>query len=147
MFISRDVGRGIPGQGCKRRPVSLLSILWSIDLVAVGAMLGFILMNRVLVHQMAVYGEARMVQVSVILDLMDDILPYLAGSMLAVSLLSLAVLVVVLLSRPMSPMMRTVAWAALCTLVVLSGIWVFAGRRGQATTVPMLTPTATPTAP
>lgn len=131
MFITRDTGRDIKPVTRERSRLPLRRLLWMLDLLAIGALVGLVAANRIVVHQIAAYGEGRMVQVSVLLDLLDDFLPYLAGSMVAVSLLSLAALTATIVTRSVTRRVRATAIALLAAVVILSSLWWSVGRRSD----------------
>ena len=67
----------------------LLAALLVADALALGGLTGMVVVNRLLTTQRDIYGEANMTAASVVLDLMDDVLPYTVGFGLAFLALTL----------------------------------------------------------
>lgn len=124
---------------CPRR-VSMLSVLVMLDVFALGGLVAFALVNRLLSNQLAIYAVYSMDAASTILDLMDDLLPYYVaciGGLLALLLITLGVWA----------WQRTDSWllrygiAMLVLTVLVVGGWALLARSEGAESVPPSTPT------
>lgn len=148
MFLSRTVGRAIPAETAEKKPPVVAYVLTALDLLVIGMLIGFIIVARLSVLQADVYGEERMVQVSVILDFMDDLLPYHAFTITAVVVLTALTLAAWLLSGVGSRLLRILAGLLLIICLVFGAIFLGLGSRSSVSSVPqMLTPTPQVTVP
>ena len=131
-----DQGRGHPA-------ALVLRGLLVLTAFTLGGLVAMVIVNRLLVAQLAVYGEAHMAAGSAMLDFMDDILPYLAGYMVGFALLAAATLAVWIWTQLRVPYRRYgMALPALVLVVVV--VWLVGGRSTAVTSVPMMTPTPVP---
>jgi hypothetical protein len=122
----------------------VVKILSTLMLLALGIFIGMLITNRLIVAQLDVYGEANMAATSVMLDFMDDILPYLAVSMIASLALAPITLAAWTWSRPMPRGLRLTALALVAALVIFGAVTVGLGRSAPVTSVPPMTPTPLP---
>lgn len=143
MLIPSTAGRPVPVErregGSLMPAVSML--LTALALVAVGIAIGLIVGNRLLVTQREAYGESNMSTTSVVLDLMDDFLPYLAWTITAALALMLLAVTSWLFTRTQSPTVRYALVGLLGLLLLLVAIWLGLGRRTDSAPLPMITPT------
>jgi hypothetical protein len=123
----------------------ILPVLVMIDGFALGGLVALALVHRLLSFQLAVYAPHSMDAASVILDLMDDLLPYhvaCVGGLVALLLITLGVWA----------WQRTDSWllrygiAMLILTVLAVGGWALLSRGVGAESVPPLTPTPPPAA-
>jgi hypothetical protein len=111
-----------------------------LDVFVLGGLVALVLVHRLLSFQLAVYAVHSMDAASVVLDLMDDLLPYYVaciGSLLALALITLGVWAC----------QRTDSWlarygiAVVVLTVLVLGAWALLSRGAGAESVPALTPT------
>jgi hypothetical protein len=123
-----------------RRHLPILSVLVVLDVFVLGGLVTLALVNRLLSNQLAIYAVHSMDAASVILDFMDNLLPYYVvaiGGLLALVLITLGVWA----------WQRTDSWlmrygiAVLVLTVLVAGAWALLSRGAGVDPVPPLTPT------
>lgn len=149
MLIPRSAGRPIPAENDEASfvPRGVPIALTTLALLAAGIVIGLILGNHVLVTQRGIYGEANMSATSVVLDLLDDLLPYLVWSITGTVLLTVLAVASWLLAVVRSPALRHGFVALLVLLTVAAAIWFGLGRRTTQGPVRMVTPTPVASVP
>ena len=121
----------------------ILRILLILNVFTFGGLVAMIIVNRLLVAQLTIYGETYMVAASAILDFMDDILPYLAAYIGGFLILTFATISVWLWTKVQIRYPRY-GVAFLVLVFVIMVIWLLAGQSSYVASVPMMAPTSIP---
>ena len=121
-----------------------LRVLVALDLVILGGLAALLIVNRLLIAQLDVYeAYGLMSSGSVVLDFMDDMLPYLAIAGSSFLLLVFATISVWLWGHSRARMPRYGVVLLLLVIGVMIA-WTFVGRSDNVVSVPMMTPTPVP---
>lgn len=119
---------------------TIFLVVLALDFFVLGGFVALLTVNRLLNIQLDIYVQ-HMDVASVIIDFMDDLLPYHILYYGAMSILAVLTVVAWAWSRPQSRVLRYAVVALLLILVAISA-WLFLGRSKTITSVPpMVTPT------
>ena len=119
---------------------TIFLMVLAIDFFVLGGFVALLVVSRLLNIQLDIYVQ-HMDAASVIIDFMDDLLPYHVLYYEAMSVLAVLTVVAWAWWRPQSRILRYAAVALLFILVATSA-WLFLGRSETITSVPpMVTPT------
>jgi len=124
----------------RQRRLPILSVLATLNVFVLGGLVALVLVNRQLSHQLAVYAPFSMDAASVILDLMDDLIPYYVvcmGGLLALVLITFGVWA----WQSTDSWLLRYSVAILVLTVLVVGAWALLSRGEGAESVPPLTPT------
>jgi hypothetical protein len=108
-----------------------------------GGLVSMFTVNRLLVTQLAIYGETHMAAASAIINFLDDIAPYLGAYILSSLVMTLATVVVWLWGKVQFHN-RWFRVALLALVMVIVVVWVISGQKTDISSVPMMTPTPIP---
>ena len=112
----------------------------ALDFFVLGGLVALLIVNRMLNIQLDIYAQ-NINAASVLIDFMDDLLPYHIFYYGVMSILAVLTVVAWAWSRPQSRVLRYAAVALLFILVAISA-WLFLGRSETITSFPpMITPT------
>lgn len=135
-------------------PPAAVKVLVILTLLTTGIFIGMVITNQLIQAQIDVYGEANIAATSVMLDFMDDLLPYLASAMVGSLLLAPLTLAAWTWSRPMPHSVRLTALALgapalgalalVAVLIIFGAVTVGLGRSSPVTVVAPVTPTPLP---
>jgi hypothetical protein len=110
-----------------RRPaVTILAVL---TLLVVGIFIGMMISHQVIRAQVTHYGNTQMAGGSVLINVLDDIAPYLAYTIVAGTALLPLTLAAWTWSRPMPRSLRIAAVVLLAGLIILGAVVLGLGRR------------------
>ncbi|MFN2283504.1 MAG: hypothetical protein ACK2UQ_03720 [Anaerolineae bacterium] len=119
---------------------TIFLMVLALDLFVIGGFVALLIVNRLLNIQLDIYAQ-NINAASVLIDFMDDLLPYHIFYYGVMSILAVLTVVAWAWSRPQSRVLRYAAVALLFILVAISA-WLFLGRSETITSVPpMITPT------
>ncbi len=121
----------------------ILRVLFVLTVFILGGLVSMIVVNRLLVAQLAIYGDSYMAASSAIIDFMDDILPYLAASMVGFSIMTFATISVWLWTK-VELRYRRYGVALLALVFVMLVVWLYSGQSTLHTPEFMMTPTPIP---
>jgi uncharacterized membrane protein len=131
--------------GQDKIPLQMLisRILLIANVFTFGGLVSMLIVNRLLVAQLTIYGETYMAASSAILDFMDDILPYLAAYIISFLILTLATITVWIWAKA-HMRYRRYGVAVLALVFVIMVVWLLSGQSTNISAVPMMTPTPIP---
>jgi hypothetical protein len=121
----------------------VLRILVALTIFAFGGLVSMFTVNRLLVTQVAIYGETHMAAASAIINFMDDIAPYLAAYIVSSLVMTLATVVVWLWGK-VQFRNRWYKAALLALVMVIVIVWLISGQKTEISSVPLMTPTPIP---
>ena len=121
----------------------VLSLLVGLTIFALGGLVATILINRLLVAQVKVYEIYSMTSASTVINLIDDMAPYLAGYIVGFSVLLLVTVGVWALSA-LPAHARRYGVVVLAIVFVCISMWLFGGRRTDMEVIVQMTPTLMP---
>lgn len=114
--------------------------LAALTLLVVGVFIGMVISHRVISEQVLHYGNTQMAGGSVLINVLDDIAPYLAYTIVSGVVLLPLILAAWTWSRPMSRGVRFAALALIAVLVISGAVTVGLGRSTPVTVVAPPTP-------
>ena len=123
--------------------ILILRILFILNVFTFGGLVSMIIVNRLLVAQINIYGETYMAATSAIINFMDDIAPYLAAYIVGFLILTLATITVWFWAK-VQIRYRRYGVAVLALVFVITVVWLSAGQSTNISSVPMMTPTPIP---
>jgi hypothetical protein len=121
----------------------ILRILIILSVFTLGGLVSMLIVNRLLDAHFTIYGETYMAESTAILDIMDNLLPYLGSYTIAFVILTLAVITVWFWAKV--PMRYRLYWVAVLALVFVIVVgWRLSGQGLFDSTTLMMTPTPMP---
>lgn len=123
-----------------RRRFPILSTLLALDAFALGGLVALLMVNRFLNNHVIYYARTNMAAASTVLDLLDDLLLYLAGYIGALLILLLTTVVAWVWLETRSQLLRYGVVLLIFSVVLIVGI-VWIGRSGKTPPPPPMTPT------
>ena len=127
--------------------ISLQELILRILLILVyftfGGLVAMIIVNRLLVAQLSIYGDTYMAAASAILEFLDDIVPYLGVYISGFLFLTITTISLWLWTKAQMRYQRYGVAFLVLTFVIMV-VWFFGGQSSYVASVPMMTPTPMP---
>jgi hypothetical protein len=115
-------------------PTPVVRALAGLTLLVVGIFIGMLISHRVISAQVTHYGNTQMAGGSVLINVLDDIAPYLASTLVGGMVLLPLTLAAWTWSRPMPRGLRIAAVVLFAGLIILGAVVLGLGGRAPAST-------------